>query len=99
MWSKCAAANFHTTFVVCVSDAKYVAPSLFIIPGKRLNRDAPKGCNMEGSNIKTSPNVFINSNLFKSWIELFANLVPDSVARPILLVYDGCCSHYNDDFF
>ena len=37
-WLKCARANFHTTFVICVSAAKYVAPPLLIIPEKRLNR-------------------------------------------------------------
>ena len=37
VWSKCADANFHTTFVVSVSAAKYLAPPLLILPGKRLN--------------------------------------------------------------
>ena len=37
----------------------------------------------------------INSTLFLSCIELFANSVPDSVTHLIVLVYDGCCNHYN----
>ena len=39
VWSKYSDANFHITFVVCVSDSKDVAPPLLNIPGKRLNRD------------------------------------------------------------
>ena len=44
--SKCADTNFHMTFVVCVSAAKSVALPLLIIPGKRLNRDVLKGCDI-----------------------------------------------------
>ena len=96
MWSKFADANFHMTFVVYVSAAKYVAPSLLMIPDKRFNRDVIKYCHLEGSNItKTAPKGFINSTLFLICIELFANSVFDSVAHLLVLVYDGCCSHYN----
>ena len=64
VWSKCADANFHMTFVVCVSAAKCVAPPLLILPGKRLNRYVLKGCDIEGTKITTAPKGFINSNLF-----------------------------------
>ena len=96
VWSKCADVNFYMTFVVCVSTAKYVAPPLLILPGKRLNRDVTEGCDIEGANITTAPKGFINSTLSLSWLEFFVNCVPDSVAHPLVLVYDGCCSHYND---
>ena len=97
VWSKFADANFYMTFGVCISSAKHVAPPLLIFPGKQLNRDVIGGYDIEGANITTAPKGFINSNLLLSWIELFANFVPDSVARPLVLVYDGCCSHYNDE--
>ena len=64
MWSNFADAHFHTTFVICVSTAKYVAPPLLILPGKRLNRDVIEGCDIGGARITTSKKVFINSNLF-----------------------------------
>ena len=48
VWSKCADSNFHMTFVVCVSAAKYVATPLLILPGKRLNRNVIEGCDIEG---------------------------------------------------
>ena len=77
------------TFVVCVSGAKYVLPPLLISPGKLLNRDVLGGYNIQGANIKTAPNVFIDYTLFLNWIEFFESSVPDSVARPLVLVYDG----------
>ena len=95
VWSKCADANFHMNFSVCVSTAKYVALPLLIIPVKRLNRGVIGGFNIEVANTTTESKCFINSTLFLSWIELFANSVPDSAVRPLVLVYDGCCSHYN----
>ena len=55
MWSKCADTNFHITFVVCVSAAKYFAPPLMILLGDWLNRDVLEGCDIEGDNITTSP--------------------------------------------
>ena len=94
--SKYADANFHMTLVVYVSAAKYVAPPLLIIPRKRLNEDIIKSYDTDGFNITTPPKGFINSTLFLSCIELFANSVPDSVMHMIVLVYDGYCSHYND---
>ena len=93
--SKCCDAIFHTTFVVCVSAAKYVAPPLFILPGKRLNGSVTEGCNIEGDKIITAPKGFINSTSFLIWLEFFADSVADSVARPLVLVYYGCCSHNN----
>ena len=96
VWSKCYDANFHMTSVVYISAAKYVSPPLLSIPGGRFNRDVIEGCDIEGSNITTAPKCFINYTLFLSCIELFDNSVLDSFTQPIVLVYDGCCSHYND---
>ena len=73
------------TFVVYVSADKYVAPPLLIIPGKRFYWNVIKDCNTEGSNITTSPKGLINSTLFLSCIELFANSVPDSGQDLIVL--------------
>ena len=62
-----------------------------------MSRDFIEGCNIEGASITTAPNGFINYTLFLSWIELFANSVLGSIARPLVLVHDVCCSHYNDE--
>ena len=75
VWSKCADASFHMTFVVCVFAAKSVAPPLLIIPGRQLNRGVLEGFDIEGANITTAPKGFISYTLFLSWLEFFANSV------------------------
>ncbi|GMF42305.1 unnamed protein product [Phytophthora fragariaefolia] len=37
----------------------------------------------------------MNSILFKTWIQFFANAVSSLVRRPLVLVMDGCSSHYS----
>ena len=74
MWSKCDNANFHMTFVVCVSAAKYVVPPLLVIHGKRLNKDFLGGWDIEGVSITTAPNVFINYNFFKAGLNSLQTL-------------------------
>ena len=58
------------TFFVCVSTAKYFAPQLLILPGKRLNRDVLEGCDIEGDHVTTELKGFINSNLLLNWVFL-----------------------------
>ena len=41
------------------------------------------------------PKGFMNAVSFVNWLEHFALSVPGSVKRPLVLVYDGCISHYN----
>ena len=62
-----------------------------------MNMDVLKHCNIEGDKIKTAPTGFINFTLFLSWLDFFSNYVPDSVARPLVLVYDGCCRYNSDE--
>ena len=95
VWLKCDNANFHMTFVIRVSADKYVAPPQLILPGKHFNRYVLKGLDIMGDNIKTVPRGLINYNLSLIWIELFEKSVPNSVARPLVLVYDDCYRHYN----
>jgi hypothetical protein len=97
VWTKSADANFHMTYVVAVSATGVVAPPLMIIPGQRLNRDLLDGCDIPGARVTCAPKGFMNSALFLRWLEHFATSVPDSVKRPLVLVYDGYSSHYNDD--
>ena len=97
VWSKCDDANIHMTFVVCVSIAKCDVTPLLILPGKWFDRYFLECCYIEDDKITTALNFFINYTLFLIQLELFANSVPDSVAHPLVLVYDGCCIHYNDE--
>ena len=63
VWSKCANVSFHMIFVLYVSAAKYVSPSLLFIPGKRFIRYVIQGCDIEGSNIATEP-IFLSILLY-----------------------------------
>ena len=93
VWSKFVDANFHMKVFVCFSATKSVAPPLLLLPVKSMNRGVLEGCDIQGANITTALKGFINSTLFLIWLELFAYSVPDSVAHPLVLVYDCCCSH------
>eukprot|EP00644_Phytophthora_capsici_P002027 jgi/Phyca11/129420/e_gw1.84.49.1 len=59
--------------------------------------DILEACEVAGASITTSPSGFINAYLFQKWLQFFVNSVPSSVQRPILLVLDGCASHYSAD--
>jgi len=97
VWSKSVEASFHLTLVACVGASGFVVPPMFIVPGKRLNRDVLDSCPIAGSVVSVSPRGFMNSNLFIQWLVHFENNVPGDVKRPIVLVYDGYGSHYNED--
>ena len=60
----CDDENFHMTFIRCISAAKSDVPPLLILTREWLNRDDIEGCNIDGANITTPPNRFINSTLF-----------------------------------
>ena len=66
-----------------------------ILLGNRLNRAVIEGCNVEGVQVPTAPKGSINYILIRKWIELSNNSVLDSVAHLIVLIYYGCCNHYN----
>ena len=36
----------------------------------------------------------MNQAIFVKWLEHFAASVPSRIIRPLLLIYDGCASHY-----
>ena len=96
VWSESADANFHMTFVVYVSADNSVTLTPLILPGKRLNRYVLEGCYIEGASITTAQKGSISVTLFLSWLEFFSKYVPDSVACPLVLVYYGYSSHYNN---
>jgi hypothetical protein len=97
VWSKSIDANFHLTIVAAASARGHVLPPVFIVPGQRLSRDVLDECDVEGAKITTAPKGFVNQFLFMSWLDHFTKSIPLHVVRPILLVCDGCSSHYNPD--
>ena len=59
--------------------------------------DVIEGCDIKVASITTEPKGFINYTSFLSFIEFFENSVTDSDARPLVLFYDDCANHYNDE--
>lgn len=97
VWTKTATTNCHMTITACVSAVGLVIPPLFILEGKRVNRDILDACSVFGSTVTTSAKGFMNSMIFLKWLEHFENNVPGDIKRPLLLVFDGYTSHYSDE--
>ncbi|GMF50525.1 unnamed protein product [Phytophthora fragariaefolia] len=95
VWSIYPSVNFHFSMVACGSASGFVVPPAFILPGKTVEWDILKGCEVPGATVTTSPSGFINTSLFERWLHFFDKSVPSSVKRPLVLVLDGCGSHYS----
>ncbi|KAE8956562.1 hypothetical protein PR001_g31691, partial [Phytophthora rubi] len=95
VWSTEPTANFHLTIVACGSAAGFVVPPAFILPGKTVSSQLLENCEAPGAAVSTSPSGFMNTELFEVWLQFFADAVPDSVQRPLVLILDGCASHYS----
>ncbi|KAE9357769.1 hypothetical protein PF008_g2999 [Phytophthora fragariae] len=95
IWSTEPSVNFHLSIVACGSGTGFAVPPAYILPGKTVEWDILKECGVPGATITTSPSGFINTYLFEKWLHVFAASVPSSVKRPLLLVLDGCGSHYS----
>ena len=93
VWTKTVNTSFHVTFVACISATGFALPPLIIVPGKRLNRDVMNASTVEGACITTAPKGWINADIFNKWLIMFAKTVPKTVARPLVLLLDGCSSH------
>ena len=54
-------------------------------------------CDIPGGVVTTSSKGFMNSSIFLKWLQHFESNIPVTVKRPVLLVYDGYGSHYNEE--
>lgn len=93
VWAKAIEANFHLTVVACSSASGFTVPPLFILSGKRLDRDLLDACCVHGAKVTTADAGFINAHIFQEWIQHFAVSVPSPIRRPLMLVLDGVASH------
>jgi hypothetical protein len=50
---------------------------------------------VQGAAVTTSESGFMNAALFEEWMSFFAGSIPTNVRRPLLLILDGCGSHYS----
>lgn len=97
VWSKSANTSSHVTVVGCGSATGFIIPPLFITEGARVNRDLLDSCGVEGSRVTVSTKGFITAALFLQWLDHLSNSIPDTVKRPVVLIYDGYGSHYSED--
>jgi hypothetical protein len=95
VWSKSVEASAHLTVVGAASASGFVVPPLYIVPGQRLNRDVLDACSIFGSVVTVSAKGFMTSKVFLKWLSHFESVVPGTVKRPLLLIYDGYSSHYD----
>nr|CCA24992.1 AlNc14C269G9935 [Albugo laibachii Nc14] len=68
-----------------------------ILPVERVTRDVLDECNVPGAAVTTAPRGFMDSVGFIRWLCHFSQSVSISVQRPLILVHDGCSSHYNGE--
>ena len=78
-----------------MSGSSFVVPTLFLVPGKRLNCDIMDACDVAESTVTVSTKGLMNSSIFVQLLENFQDTVPGSVEIPLLLVYDVYGPHYN----
>jgi DDE superfamily endonuclease len=97
IWSKRAASSFHLTVVACVGANGFAVPPLFVVPGHGLSRDMIDGCDISGGSVTVAPKGFMNAHLFEKWLSHFDSAVPETIKMPLILVYDGYGSHFNED--
>lgn len=95
VWTHEAPPSFHLTIVACGNAAgEYIAPT-FVLAGQRLQRSLWDALTVPGAQITTTANGFMTSCLFLKWLSRFSQSVPADVGRPVLLLMDGCSSHYS----
>ncbi|KAH9084035.1 hypothetical protein Ae201684P_020297 [Aphanomyces euteiches] len=85
----------HITVVACVGDDGSKIPPLFIFPGTTVTTEVCDSLSFPGSAVTTSKKGWINSFICNKWLAMFNDAVPPSTRRPILLILDGCSSHFS----
>jgi hypothetical protein len=95
VWHQDLSVNFHLTVVACGSAAGVLVPPLFILPGVTVKLTVLDGCKVPGAAVTTTSSGFMNGALFIEWLRFFTASVPTNIKRPLLLIIDGCSSHYS----
>lgn len=96
VWSRSVDASFHLTLVACGSASEELLSPLFIVPGKRLNRDVLAAADLPGARVTTADAGFMTTAIMREWLVAFAADVPTPVRRPLILVLDGASSHMDE---
>ncbi|ETV77665.1 hypothetical protein H257_08556 [Aphanomyces astaci] len=88
-------ASAHVTIVACVGADGSKIPPLFILPGDRVTTGACDSLVIPGATVTTSEKGWSNSYICRKWLTMLDSAIPASTPRPILLILDGCFSHYS----
>ncbi|KAF0687677.1 Aste57867_20661 [Aphanomyces stellatus] len=94
VWSHQPQFNFHLTIIVAANAAGLVTPPAFVLPGKSVTRDVLTTCAVPSATVTCAPKGFVNHHVFNNWLTFFAHSVPPTTPRPLVLVCDGCSSHF-----
>ncbi|KAF0693280.1 Aste57867_15734 [Aphanomyces stellatus] len=96
VWTQTPRLNFHLTIIVAACADGTVTPPCFVLPGKSVQRDILADCATPDAAVTCAPKGFVNQYVFNNWLKHFARSVPSSTPRPLVLVCDGCSSHFTD---
>ncbi|KAE9347477.1 hypothetical protein PR003_g6911 [Phytophthora rubi] len=96
VWSKEISTSFHMSIVACGSAAGFVVPPLYILPDKSVEENILEA-DKTGAAMTTAESGFMNNWLFIRWLKFFSEHVPATIQRPLLLIMDGCSSHYSPE--
>jgi DDE superfamily endonuclease len=86
VWSKRADSTFHLTVVVRIETIGFAVP-LFIVLHAHC---------IPGGSVTVAPKGLMNAHLFKKWLSHFHSAIPKATKRPLILVYDGYSSGFNE---
>ncbi|KAF0704947.1 hypothetical protein AaE_014703 [Aphanomyces astaci] len=92
-------ASAHVTIVACVAADGTKMPPLFVLPGDRVTTEACASLTIPGAALTTSEKGWTNSYICRKWLAMLSAHVPPSTERPILLIMDGCSSHYSEHIY
>ncbi|RLO08121.1 hypothetical protein DYB28_006826 [Aphanomyces astaci] len=86
----------RTTKQVHVEEATASAHPLFVLPADRVSTEVCDNLVIPGAAVTTSEKGWTNSFICRKWLSMLSSAIPTSTARPILLIVDGCSSHYSN---
>ncbi|RHZ20103.1 hypothetical protein DYB26_013900 [Aphanomyces astaci] len=73
--------------------------SLFVLPGDTVSTLECDSLYIHGAAITTSEKGWTNSFICRKWTSMLNSSIPISTPRPILLILDGCSSHYSEHIY
>ncbi|RHY66396.1 hypothetical protein DYB38_001876 [Aphanomyces astaci] len=89
-------ASTHVTIVACVGADGRKLPPLFVLPGQCVSTATCDSLTIPGAAVTTSEKGWTNSFICRKWLSMLDANIPSRTQRPILLIMDGCSSHFSE---